>query len=1297
MARKNVIEVILQAYDRASPVFEDVAKSNEELIQKYEKSAAAFQRVGMALTAAGGAAAAAITVAVKASAEFDTAMRNVNTMARLSEDQFQALSREVVELSARVPESAASLAAGLYNVVSAGVPATEQMQFLETAAKAAAAGMTTTETAVLGVSAVIKAYGDDFNQAKRYSDLFFKTVEMGQLTFDQLATSIQKVAPAAAQLKMSQEELFAGYATLTGVTGGAAEVSTQLAAVLRSLINPSEQAKKTAEELGIQWDANLVKTKGLVGVLDELRSVEGLTEEEIGKLTGSAEANLAIMALLGPQYDVFRHKLGEMGDSAGAMTAAFEEQAKGFEFQWQTMMNQLQALKIEVGDEFIPIVAEAVGKVMEFVSALREAHPELATSAAKVMAVTAALGLTLGPLALILGFLPNVIAGIRTLGAGYVWLRTQLMAATAAQWSLNAAMAANPIGVLVLAFAAIAGPLLIYRMRTAEAAEETERMSKSIEKEIQASETKLNALERMGQRYVELVGKIREGNLAVEEEHRAKLELAEVEEQLVSVIGKEGLERIRNAENTEEAFNIEVEALNVKVEEQRKALREAIEVERHQTLQKINETEKRIKAIETEAQAYSLFGRLQARQIKNQIGYLEALYKTHTWLADKLPGKMGEAMRRATEQLPRAIEDSQAALDKLYKAEGEKEFAKLSDALKGLREEYIAQSDQIDVLTPKKQESAETDDRIADAAQRVAKAATEKNERLRQELALLDHKAKMGQLTAAQQLEELERIGRFARTQEERWAIEERIFDLRKKAQEELKKEVEAFNAGPLSDLEFKLQKLDKEWEIYKAQNADAAGTTAYLARELEYLRERSALVEQQQGALNEKHEFAAKVLGENAEETRKLALAVDDLKLRQIQADREMVEARRRAAAEIDRLHQVLVDSLRRRHEEERDLDLAAKEDAIKNARERADGVIKELEREHRMRIRLVDEQAAAEMDVLQSQIDAIDRQIAEKDRARRDAEEQARIQELQDKLTVLEREYQVKMDLAESDEERHRLAVEYAYERQKAEEAIVNAIADAEERKWREALNDQKASLREQIDGVRQRSQEEKDYLQEEYEKKREVEQAKLNETLTRLNAEREELRIHWEERLQNTQLNAEAEKLILDGKYKEIVQLLHTHAKDWNVLGKTFGQQLTEGISPSIQQLYSWLASVAAMVREVAGAVATTGPPEVLSAAGGQAVVRVPAMAEGAVVDRPTLALIGEKGREWVIPESQAQEALSTYSRFDLNVILSARGGRAGYQRGNFSKEELEEIAEYIRRWLRDKLREIGFVIN
>ena len=82
-------------------------------------------------------------------------------------------------------------------------------------------------------------------------DLAFETVRLGQTTFPELAASMGRVVPLAASLKLSQEELFAAMATGTGVTGGAAEVSTQLRAVLQSLLDPSKELEKEFKKMGI--------------------------------------------------------------------------------------------------------------------------------------------------------------------------------------------------------------------------------------------------------------------------------------------------------------------------------------------------------------------------------------------------------------------------------------------------------------------------------------------------------------------------------------------------------------------------------------------------------------------------------------------------------------------------------------------------------------------------------------------------------------------------------------------------------------------------------------------------------------------------------------------------------------------------------------------------------------------------------------------------------------------------------------------------------------------------------------
>lgn len=103
-------------------------------------------------------------------------------------------------------------------------------------ARGATAGLAQTTEAINLTSAVTKGYGDATAEVVQHaSDLASTTVRLGQTTFPELAASIGSVVPLAAALNVTQEELFGTMATFTGVTGNAAEVSTQLTSVLTAM------------------------------------------------------------------------------------------------------------------------------------------------------------------------------------------------------------------------------------------------------------------------------------------------------------------------------------------------------------------------------------------------------------------------------------------------------------------------------------------------------------------------------------------------------------------------------------------------------------------------------------------------------------------------------------------------------------------------------------------------------------------------------------------------------------------------------------------------------------------------------------------------------------------------------------------------------------------------------------------------------------------------------------------------------------------------------------------------------
>lgn len=284
---------------------------------------------------------------------FETAMRSANTMAGKSGDEFEALTGQITELSKNIPLAREELANGLYQVISNGVPEDNWIEFLNKSSRSAVGGIADLGETVTVTSTLIKNYGLEWDQAGNIQDKIQMTARNGVTSFEQLAQALPRVSGSASQLGVSMDELMAVFATTTGVTGNTAEVSTQLAAVLNSLIKPSTEATKAANEMGIGFNAASIQAAGglenfLLGLdasIQEYAAKTGQLSQTIyGQLFGSAEAMRLLGSLTGEQKEKFSQNIGAMADSAGEMDAAFDNMASTGESLRQTLANQMHAM-----------------------------------------------------------------------------------------------------------------------------------------------------------------------------------------------------------------------------------------------------------------------------------------------------------------------------------------------------------------------------------------------------------------------------------------------------------------------------------------------------------------------------------------------------------------------------------------------------------------------------------------------------------------------------------------------------------------------------------------------------------------------------------------------------------------------------------------------------------------------------------------------------------------------------------------------------------------------------------------
>ena len=366
--------------------------------------------------------------ALKMSMDFEKALANVDTLLGGNAARIEEFKRGIQDMAIATGKSTGDLTDGMYQVVSAFGDTEHSLDLLDTAARAGAAGLSSTEASINLLAGVIKGYNMDVTKAAEVSDYAFATVRLGQTTFDELASSMGTVVPMASTLDVSMEELWGTMATLTGVTGTTSEVSTQFRGILAALIRPTKEMSGAISALGYESGRAMLETLGLEGTLHALKGAAGGSDETLAKMFGRVEALNAVLALTGAQADTWNMKMGEMENVAGETAAAFEIQAQTMAFRWEQLKQAGVVLLQELGDVIRESVVPLMEALLPVVQNLIEGFRAMPDSMKQIIVVAGAILAALGP---VLMFVSAILPALKLVAAVFAALSIAVVAKAA--------------------------------------------------------------------------------------------------------------------------------------------------------------------------------------------------------------------------------------------------------------------------------------------------------------------------------------------------------------------------------------------------------------------------------------------------------------------------------------------------------------------------------------------------------------------------------------------------------------------------------------------------------------------------------------------------------------------------------------------------------------------------------------------------------------------------------------------------------------------------------------------------
>jgi len=212
--------------------------------------------------------------AIKTGMSFEDTMKKIVALTGTSQKQTDEWAKQIKKMATEVGKSPQELAEALYFIASSGIEASRAIDVLETAAKASTAGLGDTQVVTDALTSALNAYAKSGLTAKQATAVLINTVKLGKAEADELAGSIGRVVPVAAQLGVGFEEVGAAIAAMTLTGLSADEAVTALRGVLTTILQPTQQEREALAALGLSVEGvkKELSEKGLLATLNTINN-----------------------------------------------------------------------------------------------------------------------------------------------------------------------------------------------------------------------------------------------------------------------------------------------------------------------------------------------------------------------------------------------------------------------------------------------------------------------------------------------------------------------------------------------------------------------------------------------------------------------------------------------------------------------------------------------------------------------------------------------------------------------------------------------------------------------------------------------------------------------------------------------------------------------------------------------------------------------------------------------------------------------------------------------------------------
>lgn len=410
---KGSAENLLSAVDKSKIALTNFAQDSEKILAK---TAQGLQTVGMAMAAVGSAATGMAVLSVKSFADFEQAMKNVQSVSLATEGEFKTLSAFAKKLGEDTVFSAKDAADAMYFLASAGYNAQQQMQSTAAILDFAAATQSDLAASTELVVGTLNAFNLPATEASRVTNTFAAAIGASQLQMQDLSTAMPYVSSQFKLLGYPVEDAAAALGVLRDNGLKAEMAGTRLRDMLTDLMEPTDKAEAALKEIGLTAKdvsptthslSELVRTFG-----DALKKSgkEAETAEIFTRIFGKTSEGMSLLVSAGAD------KLEQMADkitgtNASAKMAAIQlDSLKG---EFALLKSAAEGLGLSFGQALTPMVRDFTQTLTGVIHKLNQMDPVITNTIARFGALAGGFTLVTGGGLILLSQIPRLVQGLK--------------------------------------------------------------------------------------------------------------------------------------------------------------------------------------------------------------------------------------------------------------------------------------------------------------------------------------------------------------------------------------------------------------------------------------------------------------------------------------------------------------------------------------------------------------------------------------------------------------------------------------------------------------------------------------------------------------------------------------------------------------------------------------------------------------------------------------------------------------------------------------------------------------------